>query len=222
MIEGGPSAIIFDMDGLMLDSEPIYRMAWQQAAGELGYHLDDAYYLRLVGRKNAEAEAEVVATFGPAFPLPAFRAHWTARWEAHVREHGLPAKPGLAELLDQLDTWAMPKAVATSTERTPALRSLGGLARRFDALVTGDEVRAGKPAPDIFLLAAHRLGAEPRRCVVLEDAEAGIRAAHAAGMAPILVPDLQEPSPHVVALACRRCASLHEVRAVLAAWRAQA
>lgn len=118
------SAIIFDMDGLMLDSETIYRTAWKRAAADLGYCLDDALYARLVGRRTTECEEVLATTFGLAFPLMAFRDRWASLWQMHVREHGLPFKSGLLELLDQLDVWAVTKAIATSTEHVPALLSL--------------------------------------------------------------------------------------------------
>jgi len=125
----------------------------------------------------------------------------------------VPVKDGLLALLDFLDGAGIPKAVATSTERTRALRllELAGVLNRFDAVVCGDEVARGKPCPDIFLTAAARLGCDPSTCMVLEDSESGLRAAHQAGMLPVLIPDLKMPSAEVRALTFRTFQSLSGV-----------
>ncbi len=208
-------AVIFDMDGLMLDTEPIYQLAWQRAAADLGFDLRDDLYLDLIGRKNVEAAALLRVAFGPTFAVDAFRQRWEAYWYEHVATAGVPRKVGLEDVVRVLDAHQVPKAIATSTTRDDALFVLNDLANQFAVLVTGDEVAHGKPAPDIFLLAAQRLGVEPARCLVLEDSEAGITAAHRAGMIAIMIPDLKQPSPEVAALAHRVCASLYDVRDVL-------
>ena len=120
------------------------------------------------------------------------------------------ASRGLDELLALLDSRGLPKAVATSTERRLAAAQLGGLGllERFNVIATGDEVRNGKPAPDLFLLAAHRLGMKPSQCLVLEDSEAGVVAAHRAGMQVYVVPDLKPPSRAVEELTQGRFESL--------------
>lgn len=210
-----PQAVIFDMDGLMLDSETVCRAVWQRAIAEQGFALSDAMYLDFVGRRTADCEGMMEARFGPGFARPTFQARAADLWHAHVRAHGLAHKPGLHELLATLERLGIPKAVATSTVRAEALVSLGALFGRFAALAAGDEVRNGKPAPDIFLLAAERVGADPARCLALEDSEAGTIAATAAGMAAIIVPDLKQPSPAVAARALAVLPSLHEVTALL-------
>jgi beta-phosphoglucomutase-like phosphatase (HAD superfamily) len=199
MIQG----VIFDMDGLMLDTEPAYRVAWQQASAECGFDLPDALYFTLVGRSRIEGEETLAAAFGPGFPLNAFHEA-CLRHEAAVFDTTPPLKkPGLYELLDLLDSRRVVKAVATSTVRETAMTQLAaaGLLDRFDVVTTGDEVANGKPAPDLFLLAAERLGIEPVHCLVLEDAEAGVIAAHRAGMMVFMVPDVKPPSPEVQRLA---------------------
>ena len=133
------------------------------------------------------------------------------------------ASRGLDELLALLDSRGLPKAVATSTERRQAAAQLGGLGllERFNVIATGDEVRNGKPAPDLFLLAAHRLGMKPSQCLVLEDSEAGVIAAHRAGMHVWVVPDLKPPSRAVGELTQDRFDSLvaveKQMRRLLAA-----
>jgi len=198
------------MDGLMLDTEPIYKIAWQRAAVECGYTISEERYFDLIGRSRVDGENVLVGEFGPDFSVTAFRAA-CRKCEAAAFAEGLPArKPGLDDLLAFLDSRGMPKAVATSTERRQAAAQLGGLGLlgRFNAIATGDEVVNGKPAPDLFLLAAHRLGIEPSQCLVLEDSEAGIMAAHSAGMQAWVVPDLKPPSPAVEELTQGRFESL--------------
>jgi HAD superfamily hydrolase (TIGR01509 family) len=203
-------AVIFDMDGLMLDTEPLYRSSLRQAAAELGYNLDDELHHSFIGRSIPVWQATLMQTFGDDYPR--FRSRRRQLWEQQVREDGVAQKAGLGELLDQLDEDRLLKAIATSSSRPDALLCLGELANRFDAIVTGDEVEHGKPAPDIFLLAAQRLALSAEHCLVLEDSTEGAQAALAAGMSVIVVPDLQQPSPELTAQVHSVCSSLHEVR----------
>jgi HAD superfamily hydrolase (TIGR01509 family) len=204
------SAVIFDMDGLMLDTEPIYKSAWQRAAIECGFSISEERWFDFIGRTRVDGENILLAAQGPDFSLETFRAA-SRRFEAGAFAESLPAKkPGLDDLLAFLDSRGMPKAVATSTERRQASPQLGGLGLwdRFNAIATGDEVVNGKPSPDLFLLAAHRLDAEPSQCLVLEDSEAGIVAGHRAGMQVWVVPDLKPPSAAVEELTNGRFDSL--------------
>ena len=192
-------AIIFDMDGLMLDTEPLYRIAWKRASAECGFELTDEIYTSLVGRGRKDAERTLAETFGPEFSPEKFRVLAARYEEEEFAGPPMPKKPGLDELLAFLEQMNLPLAVATSTERRLTLPRLAraGLLSRFDAVATGDEVSRGKPFPDLFLLAARRLGAEPSSCLVLEDSEAGVFAARAAGMQVFQVPDLVDPSAEV-------------------------
>lgn len=204
--------VIFDMDGLMLDTEPIYWQSMQQAAAELGYNIDAQLQDRLVGRCISDWRTALMQTFGEDYSQ--FRNRRRYIWEQHVQELGVAQKSGLVELLDQLDEEGLLKGIATSSSRPDALLCLGQLAKRFDVIVTGDDVEHGKPAPDIFLLAARRLAIPVGHCLVLEDSESGAQAALAAGMSVIIVPDLSQPSRTLAAQVQRVCSSLHEVRAL--------
>ena len=207
-------AVILDMDGLMLDTERVYKRAWQQAASQLGYGLDDDFYFTLVGRTNAAGERALAEHFGPDFSLRAFRERWAALWREEVQVAGIPLKPGLSELLDYLAGQEIPVAVATSSDRAYAAFSLkmAGLdVRRFAHVVTGEQVGRGKPAPDIYLEAARRLGVDPADCIAVEDSDAGVLSASAAGMLAVMVPDLKPPSPAARQAAFRVLTSLHEV-----------
>jgi HAD superfamily hydrolase (TIGR01509 family) len=212
-----PAAVIFDMDGLMLDTEPISHRAWWRAAGSLGVAIDDALLARMIGRNYRDCERLIRESLGPDAPVEAMMREWHRCYDEALAD-GIPVKPGLPDLLDWLERQAVPRAVATSTRRQRALAKLSAtrMVERFDAIVAGDEVPNGKPAPDIFLCAAARLAVTPQRCLVLEDSEPGVRAAIAAGMTPVLVPDLLPPSASLLAAGVRVAASLHEVHAWLA------
>jgi len=203
------------MDGLLLDSEPLYRMTWKAAASSLGFPIDDVLYERFVGRGNVEAEEILRAHFGETFPLDEFHTRWSG--DFHDRTATIAIKTGAMELLAAIEKRRIPKALATSSPRVVAIRCLGDLASRFDALAFGDEVSHSKPAPDLFLLASHRLGIAPADCLVLEDSEAGVRAARAAGMDVILVPDIVKPSDETASMAARVCETLHDVVRFLSA-----
>lgn len=207
MPPGLPKAIVFDMDGLMLDTERLERDLWRAAAQRHGYDIAAEFNARLVGRRASDAEKLMMQHFGDAFPLEAIKADVRIHWERIAATEGMPRKPGLDELLVRLERARIPKAVATSTVRAKALVSLGALADRFQALACGDEVADGKPAPDIYLLAARRLGVAPRDALALEDSLPGVAAARAAAMPVIMIPDLVAPPepPEFV------CASLAQV-----------
>jgi len=210
----GISAIVFDMDGLLLDTEPIYKAAWQRAAGELGHDLDDRSYSRFTGRTTADCERELVRLFGTDFPMSRFRERWRELWRRSVETDGISTKTGLGALLEFVQDAALLSAVATSSDAHFAEFSLrrAGIAGRFDALVSGDQVARGKPAPDIYLEAARRLGRDPVECVALEDSDAGVLAARAAGMVTVCIPATKPPSAEAAAAASRVLASLHEAR----------
>ena len=136
------SALLLDMDGLMVDTEPLYKTAWQAATAELGYDLDDRLYATIVGRPLPDCERTLMEAFGESFPLEALRARWPGLWRDEVERVGIQMKPGLPELLAFADARGLRVAVATSTNADWASFTLTrvGLADRFDVVVTGDQI----------------------------------------------------------------------------------
>ena len=207
-------AVIFDMDGLIFDTEPLYRAAWQIAARKCGYELTDEIYLRLIGLGRTGSEAVLAAEFGVGFSPERFRNECKAAEFDVLDATPAKEKPGFRELLAYLENHGVPRALATSTDRAVADRHLkhAGLMNRFAAIVAGDEVRHAKPAPDLYLLAAEKLGVDPVRCLVLEDSAPGVEAARRAGMAVFVVPDQIAPTPEVQQTAAGVFSTLFEVK----------
>ena len=143
-------AVILDMDGLMLDTEPLYKSAWQRAAVQFGFILDETFYFTLIGRTNAAGEIALMERFGANFPLPLFRERWAELWREDAESSGIKLKPGLLELLEYLAERKIPTAVATSSDQEYAAFSLRAArvdTRRFAHVLTGEQVENGKPAP---------------------------------------------------------------------------
>jgi HAD superfamily hydrolase (TIGR01509 family) len=210
--------VIFDMDGLMLDTEPHAAQAWTDAAELLGMDFDRDVTTRLVGHNSPDCITMIRAHHGPDYPVEKLLEAWHGAYEAIIEREGIRVKPGLLDLLAWLEAERIPAAVATSTRRHRAQDKLERthIAGRFAALVGGDEVARGKPAPDIYLEAAARLNIAAGSCLALEDSEPGMTAALAAGMTAIMVPDIGRPSPALLAREPLVLPSLVEVQALLA------
>jgi HAD superfamily hydrolase (TIGR01509 family) len=213
----GMRGVILDMDGLLLDTEPMAHRAFQHASGVLGCEFGEDVFVRLLGLNAPSARDLLRRHYGDAFPLERFLEAVREEYERLLDTEGVPHKPGLVEFLGFLNARKLPRVVATSTATAAALQILSRAGVRGDLpyVIGGDQVRRGKPAPDIFLAAAERLGRLPRECVVLEDSAPGIQAAAAAGMIPILIPDAHEPAPETRALAYAVVDSLLQAQAVL-------
>lgn len=209
--------VILDMDGLMLDTEPFYKRAWQEAIRRLGHELSDEKFRSFSGKSDTDSEAALLEELGPHFPLSDFQAAWPALWHEEVRARGVPTKPGIPGLLSTLRDYGVPTAVATSSPAARAELALreAGIAEYFSVVVTCEAGSRGKPAPDIFLAAARRLEVPAPACVVLEDSDSGAQAAVAAGMRVIVIPDLHEPSQQTRAIAAAVHASAEEALPVL-------
>jgi len=208
-------AVIFDMDGLMFDTERIRLDAWQMVARQEGYEIPERLLIDCIGKTTTDSEQYLNAALAHSgFDYRRARAI-RGKYMREMVADGVPVKTGLDAMLDAVDSLGLAKAVATSTRRdeTIDLLTRTGLIGRFDAIACGNEVANGKPAPDIVLLAAERLGVGPERCMVLEDSENGVRAAVAAGALPVVIPDIKPPGDEVLSLAHERFDSLSEAAA---------
>ena len=217
-----PEAVVFDMDGLMLDSERAINDCMARASRELGHDLPDSLWLQMIGGGEGLCRRLLAERIGDDATIELL-ARTEAMYDV-VADAGIDHRPGIVDLLDWLVARGIPRAVATSTRRPLAMRKLAaaGLLPYFDAVCTSSDVAAPKPAPDVYLLAASKLGIEPARCLVLEDSPTGVRAALAAGMTPVQVPDMLEPDAAARALGHRIVASLGDAHRLLAARMAEA
>ncbi|MBZ0186984.1 MAG: HAD family phosphatase [Candidatus Obscuribacterales bacterium] len=217
-ITNSPHALIFDMDGLLLDTEGLYKTSWTQAAKESGFDLTGSLYLKLIGITIADCEIVLVEAFGSEFPLSTFRTRAAALYDELLVREGIPLKPGVCEILDWAKDSKLPCGVGTSTDQGEAKHRLGHhkIIDYFEVVIGGDMVEQGKPNPDIFLKVQESLGVPAADCLVLEDAHSGLLAASAGGMRSCLVPDMLPPSEESRSLAEGVFSSLHEVRKWLA------
>ncbi|HWF76861.1 MAG TPA: HAD family phosphatase [Caulobacteraceae bacterium] len=209
-------AVVFDMDGLLVDTEAMIRDVYAELAETRGVVMPDHVFHRMIGLPNAASDAVAREHFGPDFPLEAFHADVAVRVHAAC-EAGVALKVGVVELLDHLDAVGAPRAIATSSSHAAVQRTLGpsGILPRFDAVVAAGDYTRGKPNPDPFLTAAARLGMAPQHCLALEDSHNGVRAAHAAGMMTVMVPDLLQATDEMRDLCLAIAESLHHVREMM-------
>jgi len=209
-------AVVFDMDGLLVDTELVVFEAMKASCLGVGREMSFDLFKRLVGLPGHASDAIVTEHFGDGFDI----AVWREGVAHHFREiaaAGIALKAGVIELLDVLDARGLPRAVATSSTRQAVDHSLGqhGLIERLGAIISRELQTHHKPHPDPFLKAAAAMGVAPADCLALEDSHNGVRAAAAAGMMTIMVPDLLDPTEEMQGLAVHVAQDLHEVRALL-------
>lgn len=195
-------AVIFDMDGLIFDTERLAACGWKEAGTQLGIPITDVEIGQIRGRNIASSRKLFREWYGEAVDYDVVRAIRTAYVNRVVEEQGTPVKPGVRTLMAYLKEQGIRRALATSSQREVAERyfRLAQLPMDFDASVCGTEIQNGKPAPDVFLLAAEKLGTAPECCLVLEDSPNGIRAGSAAGCHVIMVPDMDAPTEELAGL----------------------
>lgn len=205
--------VIFDMDGLLLDSERVALATVAEAAEALKLPWRAEVGLAMVGLNSQDGPAVIRQHLGQDYPVAELYDAFGRIYEAAIAAGRIPLKGGVTELFDVLDRLAIRRVVATSTRRSRAEPKLAavGLLSRVHGMVCGDEVNRGKPAPDIFLAAAAHLGLAAASCLVLEDSNAGIRGALAAGARVVMVPDLLQPADDVRAAAVPVVDSLHDI-----------
>jgi HAD superfamily hydrolase (TIGR01509 family) len=206
-------AVVFDMDGLIFDTEPLYRDAIIAAACDGGHEITLEFYHTTIGLSAEAFRGLVSDRFGKGFDFDGFWATASRRFYEMAASQ-LRLKAGVVELLDTLDAVRLPRAIATSSFHEDVQHHLAahGLLDRFDAIVAQGDYARGKPNPDPFLKAAERLGVEPTRCLALEDSYNGVRAAADAGMMTIMVPDLLPATAEMEMLCVGVAQDLHEVR----------
>lgn len=219
------AAAIFDMDGLLIDSERVLLRVWTEVATEFGVVLAEADFVRMVGLGAAESNAILRDVLGSEARVRELRSAASERIRAEdTHAPAFPLRPGARELVAALHAAGIPLAVASSTRISEVQRRLERVALRdaFRAIAGGDEVERSKPDPGVFLLAAQRIGIDPRHCLAFEDSPHGLHAAHAAGMRVILVPDLVAASPEHRHRAHAVLDSLHQAQEHLPRWFAGA
>jgi len=206
-------AVVFDMDGTILDTETVFKTIVFEVCQELGFEMTDALHLGMVGSSHERTSELLTEAFGVSFPYSLFNEKCVGVMRERMHSQ-VPVKLGAREILMELRERGVPTAIATSSRRNHVDLHLGnaGLIEMFDTIVTRDDVINPKPDPEPYLTAASRLGIDPAVCLALEDSHSGVRAAHAAGMQTVMVPDLVHPSEEIRALGIAIMESLHHVR----------
>ncbi|MFN6567717.1 HAD family phosphatase [Dendronalium sp. ChiSLP03b] len=206
-------AAIFDMDGLLFDTESIARWAWKEALASHGYAMSDELYNEFIGRDLSWREKILKKRYGENFPFESVTAQRIKIGDEREMREGLPTKAGVLDLLNRLNNLEVIIGLATGTSRARTVRRLTNAAihQYFTTIVTSEDVALGKPAPDIFLEVSRRINVVPWQCVVFEDSSVGVKAALTAGMCTIMVPDIEQPSPEITSLAYRVLKSLEQV-----------
>lgn len=207
-----PAAVLFDMDGLLLDTERIARESSRVTALALGYAISDALALRMIGHGSDELGRIFIAELGALFPFAEYQRMWNTKYREMLAA-GIPVRPGVAEALTALSTLGVSCAVATSTHTPHARHKLeqAGILAHFDVVVGRDAVVRGKPAPDLYLHAAHQLGVDAANCWAFEDSLPGLTAAVASGARTHWVPDLAHIHAHELPEGVETIDSLHAI-----------
>jgi len=215
-------AVLFDMDGLMFDTERLVARCWAKIREETGFDISDTLLSQARGLTGPEYRACFERVLGEKFDYPsASKRKWELFW-SYVAENGFPVKPGLVELLRFLKKEGILVVMATATRQDIAADFVAraGVGDFFDGYVFGDQVTKGKPDPEIFLAAAEKLHVKPYECIALEDSINGVKAGIRGGFHTIMVPDLEQPSPELQTQLLYQCSSLLEVIPFLEAKKA--
>ena len=192
--------VLFDMDGLVVDTEKLYSRFWREACAFYGHTMTYEQSLQMRGLGGRAGENKLHSFFGKDAHYMTLRNKRIELMDAFVDEHGVELKPGIFELMDYLEENRIPAAI-TSSSPIPRIRKFlvpYGLDSRFAALCSGRDVPKGKPAPDIYLAGARALNLPPEHCLALEDAPAGIESAFRAGCLPVMIPDLDPPGENTI------------------------
>ena len=210
---GPVKGVLFDMDGIVLDTEKLYARFWREAAEEQGFHMTHEQALGMRSLSNEAGQAQLERYFGPAVSRQRFREIRIRRMDEYTRQYGVDPKPGIYELLDKLQCRGIRTAITTSSppERVEQYLKPLGLFDRFGRICSGHQVAKGKPEPDIYLFGAESIGLEPGECLALEDSPAGVLSAHRAGCITVMVPDMDQPDENTERLLFAKADSLHDI-----------
>ena len=205
--------VLFDMDGVVLDTEKLYARFWREAAAALGHTMSYEQALGMRSLSSTAGQAQLESYFGKGVSRAEFRAKRIELMDAYIDAHGVDLKPGIRELLDFLEEKGIKAAITTSSPPERVRRYLGphGLLSRFDRLCSGTEVAHGKPEPDIYIYGAACLGLKPEECIAIEDSPAGVLSAYRAGCKTVMVPDLDQPDAETEKLLYAKADSLVDV-----------
>lgn len=210
-------AVIFDMDGVLLDTEKLLYKYWLQAARELGYPLEPEHALDLRSLAGTFAETYLRERVSPDIDYSLLRRRRRELMNGDLAANGIPAKPGAKELLESLRTRGVKTAVATATDEPRTRKYLAeiGILQLFDHICCATMVANGKPMPDVYLFACAQLGETPENCVAVEDSPNGILSACRAGCKVAMVPDLTEPDEQTAAMLTYKAESLSHLQKIL-------
>ena len=211
MTDFKPKAAIFDMDGLMLDTERPVIPVWVRAGKNIGWDISEETAIHTIGIDGEDTQKVCMDELGAEFPYDKFSTE-LHRLYFEEFENGIVHKTGLLDLLNHLRAIGIPMAVGTSSRRKPALWKLekAGISAYFSLVVGGDDVRYSKPAPDIFIEAARKLGFPPGECVGFEDSPAGLKALSDAGIPSVFIKDIIEPPDEILDTVWKRLNNLAE------------
>jgi len=206
--------VIFDMDGVLFDTERLSKELYARAFMKFKYRMNDAIFESTIGMSIKKTSEILKEFYGSQFPFGEIREEKLRMERELISLKGVSLKEGLHELLDYLRQIKLKMALATSSGKRRAKLLLGssGIREYFDAITCGDEIEKSKPEPDIFLETARKVNCKPENCVVLEDSRSGITAAYRAGMLPIMIPDVIEPEKEVEKMLFKKFNNLMEVK----------
>jgi HAD superfamily hydrolase (TIGR01509 family) len=215
-----PAGVVFDMDGVLFDTEVLYEEAALAAAASMGLAMTSAFFRSTVGSPWPFVRSQLIEHYGPSLAVDELSARAREVFSQLIETRVL-LKPGVVELVDLLDELGLPRAIATSSPRHRVEGHLErhGLSGRFHAIVAHGDYERPKPDPDPYLKAAHGLGIAPHLCLAIEDSHHGVRSASSAGMMTVMVPDLLPATDEMNALCIHVASDLHEVRGMIAAGR---
>lgn len=210
-------AVVFDMDGVLFDTEIVCMKAWMAVAERRGLSGMEEIFNQVIGLNANDSRLIVLKAYGEDFDYPGFRQEAAEFFQKDIRENGLPVKPGVPEILEWLKGSGYKVGLASSTRSESVLSHLkqAEMEDYFSIVVTGDMIEHSKPRPDIYLLACSRLGVEPEQAYAIEDSPNGVRSAHAAGMWTIMVPDMIAPNEEMRRLSRVILKDMTEVMAYL-------